>query len=231
MANDKKYQITYIHGWLYGSFIWRDIHNYFKDIKNSNFIKLSGYSPNMQCYDDQKIINNILKSQNENDILLSYSYSASLILSSKYLESCAGSIFLINPFFKTKKDYIDKLISVIQDDINTGIKKFTYEATKGGKFHKKNYSILCKLLQSNFKPSKESLCFGLENLKKLKIEHSLINHSEKLHIIQSINDNVTDLDYFFNFERQKINTYRLEGLAHYPFFDFEKIYDIIKQKI
>ena len=231
MTYIKKQQITFIHGWLFGSFIWKNIQKYFNDIEHCNFITLCGYSTNNAKCDDYEIINNSLKLQNDNDILLAYSYSASLILSSKNLESCKGNIFLINPFFKIKKNSIDKLILEIQDDTDTCIKKFIYESTKGDGYHKKNYANLYKLFKDNFIPSKDSLCSGLTNLKNINSKPLLIKNTKKLHIIQTTADQITDLDYLFNFEKQGANTYRLEKLTHYPFFDFDKIYDIIKDKI
>ena len=96
---------------------------------------------------------------------------------------------------------------------------------------KKNYANLYKLFKDNFIPSKDSLCSGLTNLKNINSKPLLIKNTKKLHIIQTTADQITDLDYLFNFEKQGANTYRLEKLTHYPFFDFDKIYDIIKDKI
>ena len=224
-------QITFIHGWLLGSFIWKDIDRYFSYIKNTNFITLSGYSSDSSYLDDNEIINDALKMQSDNDILIAYSYSASLILHSKYLESCKGNIFLINPFFKKNENSIDKLISEINDNTNRGIKKFIYESTKGDRYHKKSYSKLYNLLKDNYVPSKASLCLGLANIKKICSQPLLTRDIKNLHIIQTINDQITDLDFFFNFEKQEFNTYKLEGLTHYPFFYFDKIYEIIKDKV
>ena len=74
MINVKNQQITFIHGWLLGSFIWKDIDRYFKHIKNTNFITLSGYSSDSPYLDDYEIINNTLEMQSDNDILIAYSY-------------------------------------------------------------------------------------------------------------------------------------------------------------
>tara|TARA_B100001057_G_scaffold210321_1_gene210869 strand:- start:1116 stop:1811 length:696 start_codon:yes stop_codon:yes gene_type:complete len=231
MVDVKNQQISFIHGWLLGSFIWNDIDRYFKHINNTNFITLSGYSSDSPYLDDYEIINATLKMQSDNDILIAYSYSASLILYSKYLESCKGNIFLINPFFKKNQNSIDKLIHEIHDDVDLGIKKFIYESTKGDRHHKKSYSKLCNLLKDNYVPSKDSLCLGLTNIKKICSQPLLIKDTKKVHIIQTTNDHINDLDYFFNFEKQEFNTYKLEGLTHYPFFHFDKIYEIIKNKV
>ena len=231
MVDVKNQQISFIHGWLLGSFIWNDIDRYFKHINNTNFITLSGYSSVSPYLDDYEIINDTLKMQSDNDILIAYSYSASLILYSKYLESCKGNIFLINPFFKKNQNSIDKLIHEIHDDIDLGIKKFIYESTKGDRHHKKSYSKLCNLLKDNYVPSIASLCLGLTNIKKICSQPLPIKDTNKVHIIQTTNDQITDLDYFFNFEKQKFNTYKVEGLTHYPFFYFDKIYEIIKDKV
>lgn len=228
MADVNNQQITFIHGWLLGSFIWKDIDRYFKYIKNTNFITLSGYTSDRPYLDDYEIINDALEIQSDNDILIAYSYSASLILHSKYLESCKGNIFLINPFFKKNENSIDKLIREINDNTNLGIRKFIYESTKGDRYHKQSYSKLCDLLKDNYVPSKASLCLGLANIKKICSQPLLTKNKKNLHIIQTTNDQITDLDYFFNFEKQEFNTYELEGLTHYPFFYFDKIYEIIK---
>ena len=231
MIDVKNQQITFIHGWLLGSFIWKDVHSYFKCIKNTNFISLSGYSSDSPYLDDHQIINDSLKMQSDNDILIAYSYSALLILHSEYLESCKGNIFLINPFFKKNENSIDNLIHEIHHDIDLGIRKFIYESTKGDRHHKKSYSKLCNLLKDNYVPSIASLCLGLTNIKKICSQPLPIKDTNKVHIIQTTNDQITDLDYFFNFEKQKFNTYKVEGLTHYPFFHFDKIYEIIKNKV
>ena len=231
MIDVKNQQITFIHGWLLGSFIWKDVHSYFKCIKNKNFISLSGYSSDSPYLDDHQIINDSLKMQSDNDILIAYSYSALLILHSEYLESCKGSIFLINPFFKKDENSIDKLIHEIHHDIDLGIRKFIYESTKGDRYHKKSYSKLYNLLKDNYVPSKATLCLGLTNMKKICSQQLLIRGTKKVHIIQTTNDQITDLDYFLNFEKQELNTYKMEGLTHYPFFYFDKIYEIIKDKV
>jgi len=231
MVFEKKQHITFIHGWLFGSYIWKDVDKYFKNKSNKHFITLSGYNADSPYFDDYKIIKNTLESQSDNDVLIAYSYSASLILFSKYLESCKGSIFLINPFFKKNENSIDNLIHEIENDIDQGIKKFIYEATKGDRNHKKSYSKLYKLVKDNYTPSRDSLRSGLANIKKICSQSLFIKNTKKIHVIQATNDQINDLDYFFDFEKQEINTYRLEGLTHYPFFCFDKIYEIIKDKI
>ena len=231
MIDIKKQQITCLHGWLFGSYIWTDIHKYFGDTKKTKLISLSGYNTETKSNDDYKIISDILKTQNDNDIILAYSYSASLILSSKDLNSCKGKIFLVNPFFTIKKEVIDKLIIEMKKDLDHSIKKFIYEATKGDDSHKKNYSKLYKTLKINFVPSLDTLCYGLANIKKLSNSSPPAKKSNKIHIIQSTNDQITDLNFFYKCEKQKFNTYRLEGATHYPFFEFDKIYAMIKDKL
>lgn len=231
MSSVSRQHVTCIHGWLFGPYIWSSIHRDIEGLKKPELISLSGYKENFENDHDVGTISDVLKSQSDNDVILAYSYSASLILCSEYLSSCKGNIFLINPFFKEKKEVIDKLINEIKNDLDTSIKKFIFEATKGCINHKKNYSELYSLYKSNHMPSPESLCSGLNNLKELSCEPPISENSKKIHILQSINDQVTDLNFFYNCEKQKVNTYRLEGLAHYPFFDFARIYDIIKDKL
>ena len=68
-------------------------------------------------------------------------------------------------------------------------------------------------------------------MKKICSQQPLIKDTKKIHIIQTTYDQITDLDYFLNFEKQELNTYKMEGLTHYPFFYFDKIYEIIKDKV
>ena len=152
------------------------------------------------------------------------------IIYSKNFDAIPKSIFLINPFFKKNENSIDNLIHEIENDIDQGIKKFIYEATKGDRNHKKSYSKLYKLVKDNYTPSRDSLRSGLANIKKICSQSLFIKNTKKIHVIQATNDQINDLDYFFDFEKQEINTYRLAGLTHYPFFYFDKIYEIIKDK-
>jgi hypothetical protein len=49
-----------------------------------------------------------------------------------------------------------------------------------------------------------------------------------LHIIQSSSDEVNDTSMFNLLESSKFNTYQLPNSSHFPFFEFDQIYEIIK---
>ena len=105
MLIEKSQKITFIHGWLFGPYIWSGVREYFTNIKKHKLISLAGYS-SKTTLDNTEIVDNLLKSAIQDDIVLSYSYSAALILASHNLASCKGTVILINPFFKPKKNSI-----------------------------------------------------------------------------------------------------------------------------
>ena len=115
MLIEKSQKITFIHGWLFGPYIWSGVREYFTNIKKHKLISLAGYSSKTTVNNEQ-IVNNLLKSAIQNDIILSYSYSAALILSSNNLVSCKGTVILINPFFKPKENSISDFYIDIKID-------------------------------------------------------------------------------------------------------------------
>ena len=52
--------------------------------------------------------------------------------------------------------------------------------------------------------------------------------SSNIRILLSEDDEVADSKYTPQLESMKFSISRLDKSAHYPFFDFDKIYDIIK---
>ena len=118
MLIDKSQEITFIHGWLFGPYMWHGIKKYFKQIKKHTLISLSGYSDiNKNTFDNSERVNNILKSSKEGDIIFGYSYSATLILNSDNLDRCKGTIILINPFYGLKDDTIDNFYINIKNNL------------------------------------------------------------------------------------------------------------------
>ena len=71
-------EITFIHGWLFGPYIWNDVRKYFNQIKKHNVISLSSFDLKSSSSNKEKI-NDLLKSVGEDQIILSYSYSASSV--------------------------------------------------------------------------------------------------------------------------------------------------------
>ena len=228
MLIEKSQKITFIHGWLFGPYIWSGVREYFTNIKKHKLISLAGYSSKTTVNNEQ-IVNNLLKSAIQNDIILSYSYSAALILSSNNLVSCKGTVILINPFFKPKENSISDFYTDIKINFKKNIRRFIYDCVKkGDEQTKSNYQSLLKLFEKNYIPSMESLCLDLQYLEKINFPDKLNIPLKNLHIIQSSSDEVNNIDVFNLLKSKKFNTYRLFNNSHFPFFEFDEIYEIIK---
>ena len=228
MLIEKSQKITFIHGWLFGPYIWTGIREYFTNIKKHKLISLSGYSSKTTVNNEQ-IVDNLLKSAIQDDIILSYSYSAALILSSNNLVPCKGTVILINPFFKPKENSISDFYTDIKIDFKKNIRRFIYDCVKkGDEQTNSNYQSLLKLFERNYIPSMESLCLDLQYLEKINFPDKLNTPLKNLHIIQSSSDEVNNTDVFNLLESKKFNTYRLFNNSHFPFFEFDEIYEIIK---
>ena len=228
MLIEKSQKITFIHGWLFGPYIWLGVREYFTNIKKHKLISLAGYSSKPSDNNEQ-IVDNLLKSAIQDDIILSYSYSAALILSSNNLVPCKGTVILINPFFKPKENSISDFYTDIKIDFKNNIRRFIYDCVKKGDGQtKSNYQSLLKLFEKNYIPSMESLCLDLQYLEKINLPDKLNTPLKNLHIIQSSSDEVNNTDVFNLLESKKFNTYRLFNNSHFPFFEFDEIYEIIK---
>jgi hypothetical protein len=228
MLIEKSPKITFIHGWLFGPYIWSGVREYFTNIKKHKLISLAGYSSKTTVNNEQ-IVDNLLKSSTQDDIILSYSYSAALILSSNNLVPCKGTVILINPFFKPKENSISDFYTDIKIDFKKNIRRFIYDCVKkGNEQTKSNYQSLLRLFENNYIPSMESLCLDLQYLEKINIPDKLNTPLKNLHIIQSSSDEVNNTDVFNLLESKKFNTYRLFNNSHFPFFEFDEIYEIIK---
>lgn len=228
MLIEKSQKITFIHGWLFGPYIWSGVREYFTNIKKHKLTSLAGYSSKTTVNNEQ-IVDNLLKSAIQDDIILSYSYSAALILSSNNLVPCKGTVILINPFFKPKENSISDFCSDIKTDFKKNIRRFIYDCVKKrDEQTKSNYQSLLKLYEKNYIPSMESLCLDLQYLEKINLPDKLNTPLKNLHIIQSSSDEVNNTDVFNLLESKKFNTYRLFNNSHFPFFEFDEIYEIIK---
>ena len=228
MLIEKSQKITFIHGWLFGPYIWSGVREYFTNIKKHKLISLAGYS-SKTTVNNKQIVDNLLKSAVQNDIILSYSYSAALILSSNNLVPCKGTVILINPFFKPKENSISDFYTDIKIDFKKNIRRFIYDCVKkGDEQTKSNYQSLLKLFEKNYIPSMESLCLDLQYLEKINFPDKLNIPLNNLHIIQSSSDEVNNIDVFNLLKSKKFNTYRLFNSSHFPFFEFDEIYEIIK---
>ena len=173
MLIEKSQKITFIHGWLFGPYIWSGVREYFTNIKKHKLISLAGYSSKPSDNNEQ-IVDNLLKSAIQDDIILSYSYSAALILSSNNLVPCKGTVILINPFFKPKENSISDFYTDIKIDFKNNIRRFIYDCVKKGDGQtKSNYQSLLKLFERNYIPSMESLCLDLQYLEKINFPDKL----------------------------------------------------------
>jgi hypothetical protein len=228
MPIEKIHRITYIHGWLFGSYIWDDAINYFSKSLIHNYITLSGYGEKSNVTNTTKI-DHLLSSANKEDMIIAYSYSASMILNSNKLSSCLGTMILINPFFKPKEGTIESLYAEIKSNSREALRKFMFNCIKSRTNNKEKFIRLTNLLNNNFIPSIDILCLGLEDLKKINKTNKDISSTKNVHIIQSSHDQVTSLDKYNQLKKNKFSTYTLDDSPHYPFFEFEKIYDIIKK--
>jgi hypothetical protein len=228
MLIQKIQKITYIHGWLFGPYIWNDVIKYFRQPALHTKIVLSGYDEKSNFSNVIKI-DNVLSTAKKGDMIIAYSYSASLILNSSKLSSCQAIVILINPFFEPKTYTIDSLYIDIKNNSKEAFRKFMFNCTKGVNNNKSDFIKLTNLFNNNFIPSIENLCLGLDDLKKIYKEDKDISYTKNIHIIQSSDDQINSLDTFNQLKKNKISTYILENSPHYPFFEFKKIYDIIKK--
>ena len=173
MLIEKSQKITFNHGWLFGPYIWSGVREYFANIKKHKLISLAGYS-SKPTDNNEQIVDNLLKSAIQDDIILSYSYSAALILSSNNLVPCKGTVILINPFFKPKENSISDFYTDIKIDFKKNIRRFIYDCVKkGSEQTKSNYQSLLKLFERNYIPSMESLCLDLQYLEKINFPDKL----------------------------------------------------------
>lgn len=227
MLKDIFNRVTFIHGWLFGNYIWTNVIDYFDSINNKNFVTFNGYSDNSNEFDREEKVKLILNSTNKDDLIIAYSFGASSILTNKYLNNCKGSIILINPFFSEKKDSIKELHNSINTDFHEGVKKFMFNCVKGSSNTKKNYSELHKLFYHNYTPSVDLLSSELDEMMQVELSNHSIDKKLDIHILQSKNDEVNSMQYISHLEKQKISVVKVDSCPHYPFFEFNKIYDII----
>ena len=117
----------------------------------------------------------------------------------------------------------------IKINFKKNIRRFIYDCVKkGDEQTKSNYQSLLKLFEKNYIPSMESLCLDLQYLENINFPDKLNTPLKNLHIIQSSSDEVNNTDVFNLLESKKFNTYRLFNNSHFPFFEFDEIYEIIK---
>ena len=221
-------KIIFIHGWLFGSYIWREIQGHFPNVSSSELVSLPGYYKSSAHEHSHKVIDSILGSSKKDDTIISYSYTAARILLSSELNRCDATIILINPFLKPKTRTITILRDNLVEDFDNTVKKFIFECVKGNNLAKKNFIKLKNLFYSNYIPKKDSLIAELDEMANFDLSKFKVNFSENLMILLSDSDEVCDTRIMSTLKHHKMKIVTLKNSPHYPFFDFKEICETIE---
>ena len=218
-------KIIFIHGWLFGSYIWENMQGCFPNVSSSELVSLPGYykSSTKECA--HEVIDTILGSAKKDVMIIAYSHTATRILSSSELSKCNATIILINPFLKPKTGSVSMLKDNLIKDFDSGVKKFIFESVKGNNFSKTNFIKLRDLFYSNYVPKKDSLILELDEMTNFNLSKLKVDFRENLVILLSDKDEVCDTEMI---NVLNINTVTLKNSPHYPFFDFEEIRETIE---
>ena len=221
-------KIIFIHGWLFGSYIWREIQGHFPNVSSSELVSLPGYYKSSAHEHSHKVIDSILGSSKKDDMIIAYSYTAARILLSSELNRCDATIILINPFLKPKTRTITILRDNLVEDFDNTVKKFIFECVKGNNLAKKNFIKLKNLFYSNYIPKKDSLIAELDEMANFDLSKFKVNFSENLMILLSDSDEVCDTRIMSTLKHHKMKIVTLKNSPHYPFFDFKEICETIE---
>ena len=221
-------KIIFIHGWLFGSYIWREIQGHFPNVSSSELVSLPGYYKSSAHEHSHKVIDSILGSSKKDDTIIAYSYTAARILLSSELNRCDATIILINPFLKPKTRTITILRDNLVEDFDNTVKKFIFECVKGNNLAKKNFIKLKNLFYSNYIPKKDSLIAELDEMANFDLSKFKVNFSENLMILLSDSDEVCDTRIMSTPKHHKMKIVTLKNSPHYPFFDFKEICETIE---
>ena len=221
-------KIIFIHGWLFGSYIWREIQGHFPNVSSSGLVSLPGYYKSSAQEHSHKVIDSILGSSKKDDTIIAYSYTAARILLSSELNRCDATIILINPFLKPKTRTITILRDNLVEDFDNTVKKFIFECVKGNNLAKKNFIKLKNLFYSNYIPKKDSLIAELDEMANFDLSKFKVNFSENLMILLSDSDEVCDTRIMSTLKHHKMKIVTLKNSPHYPFFDFKEICETIE---
>jgi len=221
-------KIIFIHGWLFGSYIWREIQGHFPNVSSSELVSLPGYYKSSAHEHSHKVIDSILGSSKKDDTIIAYSYTAARILLSSELNKCDATIILINPFLKPKTRTITILRDNLVEDFDNTVKKFIFECVKGNNLAKKNFIKLKNLFYSNYIPKKDSLIAELDEMANFDLSKFKVNFGENLMILLSDSDEVCDTRIMSTLKHHKMKIVTLKNSPHYPFFDFKEICETIE---
>ena len=221
-------KIIFIHGWLFGPYIWKEIQGHFPNVSSSELVSLPGYYKSSTHEHSHKVIDSILGSSKKDDTIIAYSYTAARILLSGELNKCDATIILINPFLKPKTRTITILRDNLVEDFDNTVKKFIYECVKGNNLAKKNFIKLKNLFYSNYIPKKDSLIAELDEMANFDLSKFKVDFRENLMILLSDSDEVCDTRIMSTLKHHKMKIVTLKNSPHYPFFDFKEICETIE---
>ena len=221
-------KVIFIHGWLFGSYIWKNIQGCFPNVSSSELVSLPGYRESSSIKHARKVIDSILGSSNKDDMIIAYSYTAARVLLSSELNKCDATIILINPFLKPKNSTITMLRDNLIEDFDNGIKKFIFECVKGNNLAKKNFMKLKNLFYTNYIPKKDSLITELDEMTNFDLSNFKVTFKENLVILLSDSDEVCDTRIMNTLKHHKMKIVTLKNSPHFPFFDFKEICETIE---
>ena len=221
-------KIIFIHGWLFGSYIWKNIQECFPNVTSCELVSLPGYCKSSSIEQARKVVDSILESSNKDDMIIAYSYTAARVLLSNELNKCDATIILINPFLKPKNSSITMLRDNLIKDFDNGIKKFIFESVKGNNLAKNNFLKLKNLFYTNYIPKKDSLIAELDEMANFDLSKFKVNFRENLVILMSDSDEVCDTRFIDTLKHHKMKIVPLKNSPHYPFFDLEEICETIE---
>ncbi len=220
-------KFIFIHGWLFGSYIWESVRECFPNISSHEVVSLPGYDNTCTEKSRADVIYNILRSAKKDDVIIGYSYSATTILFSDALVNCEANIILINPFLKPKSKSITILIDNLSKDFDTTIEKFIFECVKGNATSRENFVILRDLFYKNYVPNKDLLISELEEMMCIDLSKPIANSNENLKILLSDCDEICDTQINNYHKMEKARILSLKNSPHFPFFESKQIYKTI----
>ena len=221
-------KIVFIHGWLFGSYIWKNIQECFPNVSSSELVSLPGYYKSSTNEHSRKVIDDVLESSQKDDMIIAYSYTAARILLSSELNKCDATVILINPFLKPKTTTITTLRDNLTEDFDSSIKKFIFDCVKGNNLAKKNFIKLKNLFYTNYIPKKDSLIAELDEMTNFDSSKFKVNSRKNLVILLSDSDEVCDTRIINTLKHHKMKIVSLKNSPHYPFFDFKEICETIE---
>ncbi len=224
MLLEKANKIIFIHGWLFGSYIWESTRECFPNTFSQEIVSLPGYDKTRTDKSRADVIYTILRSAKKDDIILGYSYSATTILFSDELANCKANIILVNPFLKPKSNTIKILRDNLSKDFDRTVKKFIFECVKGNVYSKENFTILRDLFYKNYIPNKDLLISELEDMMRLNISKPIACSKDNLTILLSDCDEICDTQIINHYRVKKARILSLNNSPHFPFFDSKEIY-------